>query len=274
MSRYDERRNERRFAFAMLALLTALGIEGAVILSRSRSSGQGLLLIRSPGAPPAAAVVAGQGVPSRDIDQRLLMAQASTGGDIEVSLAWNSLSDLDLQVRDPAGELITAAHTRSASGGVQDVDANPTLLTEEGHAKVQSGQTVGPGDVVQLPEVLVDLDDRLRGSTALAGQPDQLPGFREQMRALTELPGMEGKAPPRFSRTPVEHIYFARAPKGTYAVFADCYSWRGPTRTPLPFTVQVRSHGKVFYEMTGTLGPASVITDRTTPTQACQFVMR
>src|SRR5262249_37045242 len=128
-------------------------------------------------------------VGSAQIDQRLLDASAKTGGEIEVSLAWNTLTDLDIQVADPNGELITASHPRSATGGLQDVDANPTPMTLEGSALFNRGINPGPGAVVDLPEVLVDLMDRA--------------GSKELMRGMEGLSSMEGRAPSSYTRSPV-----------------------------------------------------------------------
>jgi hypothetical protein len=213
-------------------------------------------MIQSGGGQNGTGLV-GAAVDTTQFDQRLLSAGAATGGELEVSLAWNSLTDLDLEVRDPFGELITAVHRRSASGGVQDVDANPTLTTEEGSERAAAGLNPGPENVLPLPEILVDLDQK-------AGLPADILG-------LDSLPGFDVKAPSRFTRTPVEHIYFAHAPQGVYTVYAHCYSWREPNTLPLPFTIQIRSHGRVFYTTSGTLGPANYITDNTAPTQVCQF---
>jgi len=201
----------------------------------------------------------GPAVGHGEMDQRLLTAGATTGGELEFSLAWNTLSDIDIQVQDPAGELITAHQPRSASGGVQDVDANPTLVSSE--AAMGGGPNHNPGaqNVLPVPEVLVDLDKKL-------GTPDGMPGFL--------VPGADGKAGSRFTRTPVEHTHFVRAPRGTYTVYVHCYSWREPNSTPLPYTVQVRSHGKLVHEQSGTIGPESFVSHNTTPTQVCQFVMR
>ena len=46
-------------------------------------------------------------------------------GDVQVTLLWDSVNDLDLWVTDPAGETIFYSHDRSASNGELDVDANP-----------------------------------------------------------------------------------------------------------------------------------------------------
>jgi hypothetical protein len=233
-------------------------IRFAQMTSRQPVSGAGgnLLLVQSGDGRTAPGVVAAPAVDARQIDQRLLAASATTGGEVEVSLAWNGTSDFDLEVRDPSGELITAYHPNSASGGVQDVDANPTILNEGGSARAQSGQVPGAENVVELPDVFFDLDR----------QPGLPNGFT--------LPGAEGKAASRFTRAPVEHIYFARAPRGTYTVYAHCYSWRERSSAPLPYTVQVRSHGQVFHEVSGTLGPTSYVADGTAPAQACQFAIR
>ena len=248
----------------LLGLLTFLGVALVVVQFRSRSGrrasgGLTNLTVLGAGGGQDGSGLVSSGVNSRQIDQRLVGAGAVTGGEVEVSLAWNTLSDLDLQVREPSGELITAAHPTSQSGGVQDVDSNPTLLTMEGHMKATSGQRVDPGDVLPLPDFMVDLDDKMR---QMGGMSGMLGG------------GSDGHAMGRFSRTPVEHIQFARAPGGVYTVYAHCYSWREPNRTPLPFTVEVRSRGKVIYQTTGTLGPGSYIMNLTAPTQVCQFQIR
>lgn len=45
-------------------------------------------------------------------------------GDVQVTLTWDSVNDLDLWVTDPSGEVIYYRHKTSASGGKLDVDAN------------------------------------------------------------------------------------------------------------------------------------------------------
>ncbi len=47
-----------------------------------------------------------------------------SSGNIQVTAAWNSSSDIDLHVIDPNNEEIYYAHRQSASGGVLDRDAN------------------------------------------------------------------------------------------------------------------------------------------------------
>lgn len=45
-------------------------------------------------------------------------------GDVEISLMWNNLNDLDLVCEDPSGEIISFQHKAAASGGSLDVDMN------------------------------------------------------------------------------------------------------------------------------------------------------
>ena len=45
-------------------------------------------------------------------------------GDVQVTLAWDTLADLDLAVLDPLGEVISFDAPLSSSGGELDHDAN------------------------------------------------------------------------------------------------------------------------------------------------------
>jgi hypothetical protein len=45
-------------------------------------------------------------------------------GDVQVTLAWNDLADLDLAILDPLGEYISFSDPTSSSGGELDHDAN------------------------------------------------------------------------------------------------------------------------------------------------------
>jgi hypothetical protein len=197
-------------------------------------------------------------VDSRQMSSRLVSRGATVGGDLEFSLAWNGLSDLDLQVVEPAGAQVDAAHPRSTGGGVQDVDANPTLLTFAGERRVMAGEPPGADTVIPLPDLLVDLDTR-------AELPGGVSGFN--------LPS-EGKAPGHWTRQPIEHTYFATAAKGVYTVRAHCYSWREPNASPLPFTVEIRSLGKVVYRTVGTIGPANYVADGAPAIEVCRFENR
>lgn len=58
-----------------------------------------------------------------DFSERLRQAGARSG-DVQVSLEWKNINDLDLHVIDPNGEEIFYNHRTSASGGRLDVDMN------------------------------------------------------------------------------------------------------------------------------------------------------
>jgi len=68
-------------------------------------------------------------------------------GNIQVTAAWSSSSDIDLHVIDPNGEEIYYGHRNSASGGILDRDANaacsvspPTVENVYWPANPPSGQ--------------------------------------------------------------------------------------------------------------------------------------
>jgi hypothetical protein len=46
-------------------------------------------------------------------------------GDVQVSVAWDSPTDVDLRVTDPSGEEVYFGNLQSASGGFLDLDSNP-----------------------------------------------------------------------------------------------------------------------------------------------------
>jgi len=46
-------------------------------------------------------------------------------GDVQVSVSWDTYTDVDLHVIEPSGEEIYYAHRSSATGGQQDLDSNP-----------------------------------------------------------------------------------------------------------------------------------------------------
>lgn len=45
-------------------------------------------------------------------------------GDVQITLRWSGLNDLDLIVVDPSGEVIYHEHASSLSGGTLDIDSN------------------------------------------------------------------------------------------------------------------------------------------------------
>jgi hypothetical protein len=58
-----------------------------------------------------------------DFSERLRQAGARSG-DVQISLEWHNVNDLDLHVIDPTGERTFFSHPRSRSGGILDVDMN------------------------------------------------------------------------------------------------------------------------------------------------------
>jgi hypothetical protein len=60
-----------------------------------------------------------------DFSERLKKAGARSG-DVQVSLEWKNVNDLDLHVIDPNNEEIFYNHRHAASGGALDVDMNAT----------------------------------------------------------------------------------------------------------------------------------------------------
>jgi hypothetical protein len=252
-----ERHEKRQVAFLASGCLgVLLLIVGAAFFFTSRpyhpSGADGFSVLSARRGGDGAVEI----VDSRQMESRLALEAATTGGDLEISLAWNTLSDIDLQVTDPSGEQIAADHPRSVSGGAQDVDANPTLLTAEGESRIAGGQIPGKENISELPELLVDLDKKV-------GLPAGMQGLN--------LPSDGVKAPAHWTRQPIEHIYFAAAPKGIYTVRAHCYSWREPDANPLPYTVEIRSHQKVVYRAAGTIGPASFAAEGAGPIEVCRF---
>jgi hypothetical protein len=63
-----------------------------------------------------------------DFSERLRQAGARSG-DVQISLEWKNVNDLDLHVIDPSGERIFYNHRNSQSGGHLDVDMNASQLT-------------------------------------------------------------------------------------------------------------------------------------------------
>ncbi len=63
------------------------------------------------------------GIPRDDFATRLNRANAQTG-DVQVSMAWDNINDIDLHVQAPSGEVIYYQNRRSQCGGELDVDMN------------------------------------------------------------------------------------------------------------------------------------------------------
>lgn len=213
-------------------------------------------------------------IPDEEVGERLLQAGAVTDGELDVSLAWNTLSDLDLSVRDPTGELTWAHNAHSKSGGVQDVDANPTPLDHIGHAMADAGQPPGREHLRPHSPWIIRQARRRRPAFSaldramdsfflrLLGGPEPQIGPEEPNHAIQ-----------RVSETPVEHIYFEHAPKGMYSVLVDCYSWQGADMKPIPYTVLIRCHGQVVSRCYGVAGPANWIENGTPPVELARFAI-
>ncbi len=58
-----------------------------------------------------------------DIRERLEKAGGKSG-DVQISLIWYNVNDLDLHCKDPSGEVVYFKNPRARSGGELDVDAN------------------------------------------------------------------------------------------------------------------------------------------------------
>jgi len=61
---------------------------------------------------------------SSDIAKRLKQFAADEGHKMQIALAWEGLTDLDLHCVEPGGEEIYYGHTTSATGAKLDVDMN------------------------------------------------------------------------------------------------------------------------------------------------------
>jgi hypothetical protein len=97
--------------------------------------------LSSPATDVTLVITFSQNIPTTSFD--LVAAAASPGGtrgpyfptattvlpagtgNVQVSVSWDALSDVDLHVVDPHSEEIYYAHTSAASGGALDLDSNP-----------------------------------------------------------------------------------------------------------------------------------------------------
>jgi len=71
---------------------------------------------------------------SADFQSRLVREGAKSG-DVQVTLLWNSLDDLDLHCQEPAGYKIWYQNRISPTGGMLDVDMN---VSPESHKPVEN----------------------------------------------------------------------------------------------------------------------------------------
>lgn len=88
-----------------------------------------IILNMSPDAPQAAmgfvyGAAATGGPMGPSLTQSINLLRVGSG-DVQVSVAWDAPTDVDLHVTDPSGEEIYFAHKTSASGGTLDLDSNP-----------------------------------------------------------------------------------------------------------------------------------------------------
>ncbi|HLJ54865.1 MAG TPA: hypothetical protein VKT77_07465 [Chthonomonadaceae bacterium] len=152
MDPYAPRSNRTRVLFALAGLLACLiGAAIAEPILAGTHAGQKLrqahvasiLYLTGPGTtthtiqPPAPAI-------SDDEIQRRLLAEGAQSGEVQVSLAWNNRNDLDLSCQEPSGEMIDGYNQESSSGGVLDIDMNPTgdnMMSEQ--AKILDAQRHG-----------------------------------------------------------------------------------------------------------------------------------
>lgn len=72
---------------------------------------------------PEGVIAPAASLPMDDFRTRLDRANAKTG-DVQVSMAWDNVNDIDLHVQAPSGEVIYYSHRRSDCGGELDVDMN------------------------------------------------------------------------------------------------------------------------------------------------------
>lgn len=69
--------------------------------------------------------IAANGYDSASLGRYDLTVTTALGtGDLQITLSWNSIDDLDLVVMDPEGNLVSFETPQIASGGQLDVDAN------------------------------------------------------------------------------------------------------------------------------------------------------
>jgi hypothetical protein len=87
-----------------------------------------------------------------DFSERLRQAGARSG-DVQISLEWKNINDLDLHVIDPRGEEIFYNHRTSASGGMLDVDMNAARFSTRPVENVYWPERGAPAGVYRVAVV-------------------------------------------------------------------------------------------------------------------------
>ena len=110
------------------------GVDGHYIVPLGGDITSGQAIISIGGLPPALdfeivfAVAASDGVYGPYSSMSVNALQVA-GGDIQVSVTWDTQADVDLHVVEPNGAEIYYGSTMSASGGELDIDANAACST-------------------------------------------------------------------------------------------------------------------------------------------------
>lgn len=108
---------------ALLPKPILFGIFGALGCSAGWLLGEPLLLVIKPKADQTGDTQPAVLVFSREFNRRL-EREGAKSGDIQLSLMWNNVNDLDLHCVDPRGEEISFQNKRSRTRGELDVDMN------------------------------------------------------------------------------------------------------------------------------------------------------
>lgn len=128
----------------------------------------------------------------RQFEEELKKSGLSLGaGDLQITLTWNTSSDIDLYVTEPGGETMSYQHKNSFAGGKLDVDDTdghgpenvfwPTGRTPEGTFKVKvkyyggSGATNYTVRVLKAGQVLF-----YRGTLGRSGDEDEVTSISMQ----------------------------------------------------------------------------------------------
>ena len=158
----------RTMAQGALLAGAAWALTGCVVRGQGGLVTTGTLTVPAPPPPPTATLTANVTVPTGVTVLQTACQQGAqeqcnglddncngvidegcgySTGNIQITAAWNTSSDIDLHVVDPAGEEVYYGHTSSASGGRLDHDANaacsvapPTVENVFWSASPPSGQ--------------------------------------------------------------------------------------------------------------------------------------